>query len=469
MHLPGLRVWSSRVAAGVAVLSVTVLAAPAALAQASTGPVSSTPAPGTPHLGPFVSGHTEQIRQLVQCGGTMYAVGRFTPAGGGIVQRGTTYARNNVFSFSATAPYKITSWAPDVNGIVNTIAFSGGNCADAYIGGLFTTINGTAAKDIAEISTTTGNVVPAFGHNASGQVETILATGGHLLTGGYFKSIDGSSADPYFASLNPQTGKDDGYLSLNISGNNQFPGVTSNPTRVYNQQLSPDGTKDLVEGDFSSVGGQGRLQIFMLDLTTSPASLLPWSSPEWDGSKGYPPDGYYYQCSGNVSFYIQAAAWSPDGNTVYIATTGTLPWNHPQSGQQVGLCDVAAAFPATPTDGAVLQEWVNYTGCDSLYSVAADASYAYFGGHERWANNPDGCNSPGPGAITVRGFEGIPVTGPDTGLVTPAFNPTRARGLGADDMLLTSAGLWIASDNFHNADACAHKNNYSGICFLPYS
>jgi len=27
---------------------------------------------------------------------------------------------------------------------------------------------------------------------------------------------------------------------------------------------------------------------------------------------------------------------------------------------------------------------VNYTGCDSLYSAAADASAAYFGGHERY-------------------------------------------------------------------------------------
>ena len=34
---------------------------------------------------------------------------------------------------------------------------------------------------------------------------------------------------------------------------------------------------------------------------------------------------------------------------------------------------------------------------------------------------------------------------PATGLLT--FNPTRARGQGADDMLVTSAGLWIASDN----------------------
>ena len=50
-----------------------------------------------------------------------------------------------------------------------------------------------------------------------------------------------------------------------------------------------------------------------------------------------------------------------------------------------------------------------------------------------------------------------------------SFNPTRARGLGADDMLLTSAGLWIASDNFDGSSTCAGVYGYAGICFLPYS
>ena len=66
------------------------------------------------------------------------------------------------------------------------------------------------------------------------------------------------------ASLSPATGKSDGFLHLNISGNYQFPGASSNATHVYSQQLSPDHTLDLVEGDFTSVGGQARQQAFML-------------------------------------------------------------------------------------------------------------------------------------------------------------------------------------------------------------
>ena len=46
----------------------------------------------------------------------------------------------------------------------------------------------------------------------------------HLLTGGYFTSVN-SSTNKYMTSLNTTTGKGDGFVSLNISGHYQFPGV----------------------------------------------------------------------------------------------------------------------------------------------------------------------------------------------------------------------------------------------------
>ena len=427
------------------VSAVALVAAWSALpAQAATGPVSSTPAVGTPQLA--TTGATEQVRQLAQCGGTMYAVGTFTE----IQRYSTTYARNNAFSFSASSPFKVTSWNPNVNGIVNSIAFSP-DCSHAYLGGLFTSVNGTAVKNIAEVSTTTGAVDTAFAHSAAGQVETLLTYGTHLMTGGYFTSINGSSANPYFTSLNTTTGKDDGFLNLAISGNYQFPGVSSNATRVFNQQLSNDGTLDLVEGDFTSVGGLPRQQIFMLNLSGTKATVTPWTSDEFNGN-----------CATVEPYYVQAAAWSPDDSEIYVATTGYHPNGMPIGATpRTGLCDAAAAFPSTQADVAHL--WVNYTGCDSLYSTAADTSTAYFGGHERWADNPDDCDAAGPGAVSAPGMVGL---NPATGAVT--FNPTRARGLGADDMLLTSAGLWIASDNFDGSSTCGGVYGYAGICFLPY-
>jgi hypothetical protein len=46
--------------------------------------------------------------------------------------------------------------------------------------------------------------------------------------------------------------------------------------------------------------------------------------------------------------------------------------------------------------------------------------------------------------------------------------PTRGRGLGADDMVVTTEGLWIASDNAFNTDTCGGVHGHAGICLLPY-
>src|SRR5262249_36155599 len=123
---------------------------PPAPAPAATRPVSPNPPPGagTPTLA--ATGTTETIRQVAECGGIMYAVGSFTSINGS----NGTFARSNIFSFSETAPFAVTTWDPNVNGTVNTIAFNNGNCATAYIGGQFTPVGGAAAKKIAAGSTT---------------------------------------------------------------------------------------------------------------------------------------------------------------------------------------------------------------------------------------------------------------------------------------------------------------------------
>jgi hypothetical protein len=84
--------------------------------------------------------------------------------------------------------------------------------------------------------------------------------------------------------------------------------------------------------------------------------------------------------------------------------------------------------------------------------------------------NPEDCDALGSDGYKAPGMEGLqPSTGHlyvnSTG---SAGYYARARGFGADDMLLTSAGLWIASDNFDGSEWCGNFENLSGICFLPY-
>jgi hypothetical protein len=476
----GAVVLASAVTVGLAGYAAPAGAAPTTPRTARTtqsGGVSAEAALGTPQLKKTGSGKSNQevVRELVQCGSTMYAVGRFTS----INQGSNNYTRDNILSFSATDPYTITSWAPDVNGQVNSIAFNGSSCADAYIGGDFTSVNGTAVKNLAEISTTTGDVVAGFGHYANYEVWTILPVNGHLLAGGDFTNINGSK-NGYMASLSPTTGKDDGFLHLSISGDYSYcakggkPCTKAHHSEVYNQQLSHGGTLDLVEGHFTSVGGLPRQQIFMLNLAGSKATVTGWTSPEWDGSdtSAYP----YYQCWPSEAFYIRSAAWSPDDSTVYIADTGFHPAQNPTVGKtpRTGLCDAVAAFPATPK--SVTHNWVEYSGCDSYYSVDADSAAVYAAGHPRWADNSDDCNAAGTSATPDMGLQGL---NPTNGTVelnsgsTALYTMTRAN---AGYMLITSAGLWIASTNRYTVNKCGdltggtghNSADHAGICFLPY-
>jgi hypothetical protein len=422
------------------------------------GPASLIPAAGTPHLvhSTAADKYMDVIRQVVQCGDTMYAVGSFSQVG---VGKTATYPRSNIFSFRASPPYTLSSWAPQVNGVVNTIAFDNGNCADAYIGGKFTAVGTTTANNIAEVDTTTGDVVAKFTHNSAGQVETIADANGHLLTGGMFPSINGSKTAPYFASLNPVTGRNDGYLNLGISGTYVYTDATGRhsaktTTHVYNQQISTDGTKDLIEGVFTTVGGQPRRQVAVVDLGPTAATVDAWHADLLDQN-----------CATVEPYYAKAAAWSPDDQTIYVATTGYKPatgQGFSTRDRRAGPCDAAIAFPATQGE-VTAPLWTNYTGCDSLYAVAADTSTAYFAGHERWASNPNGCDNLGPGGVAAPGMIGL---SPTDGSVT--YNPTRSRGHGADDMEVTPVGLWIASDNAHGASVCGHKTYHSGLCVFRY-
>jgi hypothetical protein len=442
--------WITLMTAGPVALALVAATAPVAaagtapVAAAGTAPVSRTPATGTPALSSTVP--NQRVLQLVPCGDRMYAVGDFTA----ITQGGSVVTRHGVMSFLAAAPFTLTSFAPAVNGVVATIAFNGPDCSSAYIGGSFTAVNGTAVANLAKISTTTGDVVKAFGHNANARVETLLVTRGHLLAGGSFTKINGSARTAY-ASLQPASGRVETYLSQAFSGRYEFPDAARNRTRVASQELSRQGDRVVVTGVFTSVAGVHREQVAVLALGATQATLTGWVAPE-----------LFAHCAKSQPYYARAAAWSLDGSTLYLAATGFRPHDEPSGrGPRTGLCDSVSAFSSAA--GSVRHKWINYTGCDSLYSVTADASTVYVGGHQRWMSNSQACNKAGPGAVEAPGLAGVSV-----GSGALSWNPTRSRGFGATDLVMRPAGLWVASDNGFGADQCGGVKGLAGICFLPY-
>lgn len=446
----GIGVLTSAVALSVPAFAAPALAAGAgqsAASPAATGPVSRTPASGTPYLA--LTKTQQTIKKLVKCGNTMYAVGRVW----NVQQNGRTYVRHNVFSFSATAPYTMTGWSPNVDGQVNSITFSytpGHGCGTAYLGGDFKHVDGKNATNIAAVSTSTGALNSTFERYTNSTVDTLAAYKSQLLVGGTFTRTNGYSRY-FFESLSPNTGKVTGFVNLHVEGQ-----VFGNARQIYNQQISHSGSLDLVEGNFTSVAGQPRQQIFMLNLSGTTAKVTGWTSG--DLSK---------DCISKEAFYVRSAAWSPSDSTVYVADTGDHPINWSKGQFPLwGMCDAVAAFPATQT--SVNRSWIEYSGCDSYYSVAADDSAVYAGGHPRWADNPNGCNAAGSGAVADRGMQGLnPANG--AAMTTggqPTYNSSRDN---ADDMLITSAGLWVASTNRFNSNTCDGVSNHSGICLLPYS
>jgi hypothetical protein len=399
--------------------------------------VSSDPAP-TPQLGTSASdGTVEQVRQIIQCGGTMYAVGRFTQ----VKNAGSDalIARNNAFAFSATAPYRVTAWNPNVSGQVETAAC--GTDGSILLGGSFSRAGNAANRNLAKVSATTGAAMP-FAFHPGAQVSHIEVVRGHLLVGGFFAG--------YLRSVSPVTGQPDGYGMPAISGTYSYGGAAGPSTRIYNMTPRADGAAVLMTGVFNSVGGQRHEQVFRLNMTPGAATVSAWAPTELE-----------QHCETVQAFYARDAAWSPDGTKIYTATTGYKPFNGSTGGARTGPCDAVIAYPATESrfPGHL---WINYTGCDSLYSVTADATTVYAGGHQRWASNPLGCDQAGKGAIVQPGLGEFD---PATGRHQPG--PSRGRGIGATDLLRTSAGLWIASDNHSNTSTCAGEGNHVAICFLP--
>jgi len=371
--------------------------------------VSADPADWTPRVispaGDFAA--VDKVRQV---GETVFAGGNFRQVES--ADRSVTYDRKNLFSFSATTG-TIDPLSVNMNGSVRALAYSGGSL---YVGGTFSVFNGVGRRGVVKIDPATGDVDRRFDAHLSGGVSDAQVVQHRLVIGGDF--------DKRLKAVNLQTGATARYLRLRVAGDVDGPGGST--PRVYRFAVNPQHTRLLAVGNFRTVNGRARSRAFMMDLGTHRTSLDPW----------------YYEpltrrCSGKTD-YLRDVDFSPGGKWFVIAGGGYIS-RKGDLGSTV--CDAAARFQ-TGIAHPKSSRWINYTGGDTLQSVAVTHAAVYVQGHNRWLDNPLGRNTCGTGCVSRRGIGAI---SPTTGMAL-AWNPTKDLRVGGKDLLLTSAGLWVASD-----------------------
>ncbi len=223
--------------------------------------------------------------------------------------------------------------------------------------------------------------------------------GGRLLVAGNFNKK--------LVALDPATGRDTGYINLPITGSVKVNGA--GPVSVYRIAVSPDGSRLVAIGNFTTVGTASRARAFMLDLGASSATVASW----------------YYgplvnNCRANsLRAQLRDVDFNPTGSYFVIVATGFLPLS---GGVGRDICDAAARFE-TNVSNPTRPTWINYTGGDTLHSVAVTGPAVYVGGHQRWLDNPFGTNSAGPGAVSREGIGAIDPVNRQGVAVEPGQDP----------------------------------------------
>ena len=412
-------------ACALAVCSVALAVASPQAAQASISQpavVSENPSDTTPHI--ILDGPSQDVRAFAQVGNTVYAGGLFNQ-----VQdwaRTTTYNRQNFVAFDRQTGV-ISPLNLAFNGRVSAIEATADGTA-LYVAGAFSQVNGITRRGLVKYDLVNHQVDPTF---LAGNLRTVsdieLANGVVIAAGNFSKHL---------VALNPTTGADTGAIAITVAGIID----PSDETRVRQVAVSPNGTRLVATGNFATVNGQSRRRAFMFNLGAT-ATLSTWHAPRFD-----------VDCAAQSRLTsAQGVDFSPDGTYfVVVATGGPTGTN--------GICDAAARFETANVSSTVEPTWINWTGGDTLYSVAVTGVAVYVGGHQRWLDNPLGNDTAGPGAVSRPGIGAI---NPTTGMAL-AWNPTKSRNHGTMVLYPTPQGLWVGSDGERFG-----REDHVGIGFVP--
>ena len=406
--------------------------------------VSAVPASGTPQISDGAVFAVAQVGTTIVVGGSFHSA---TSASGG-----ATYNSPYILAFDATTGAVRTAFRPQLDDKVQAL-LPGPTAGTVYVGGEFNNVAGAAAKSLTLLNLSDGSRVNGFRMPATnGVVQTVQRRGDRLYVGGSFTKV-GGQVHGGLVTLDASSGDLDPFMASNVAINHNWtpsspPGNAKAPVGVTKLDISPDGSKLVAIGNFKQVDGTPHDQIAMWDLGAGAATLRDWRTTALEAPclvKTY-------------DTYARDVSFSPDGSYFALVDTG---------GYKAGsLCDAASRWETSATGQDVQPTWVDYTGGDSLLSTTVTGEAVYVGGHQRWLNNGQGSDKPGPGAVPRPGVAALdPANG-----VPLAWNPGRnPRGAGTYVLFATAKGLWMGSDTDYIGTNSGGNTRYTRkrIAYFP--
>lgn len=226
-------------------MAVVVLSATSLLAACD--PVSAEVEPVRYQNVPLASWRLDGVGWATEIiGDTLYVGGSFTtvtsPDGS------TSVPRSNLAAFDLATGALRPAFRADANGVVRALATDG---TRLFVGGSFTTVNGTSRQRLAAVDPTTGAVAPLWNAPSNSNIYALAASGSRLYVGGSFSTLK-AAARSRFAVL-------DGATSTLLS-----PAASFDAT-VTSMAVSPAGTAVYVGGSFTTVNGAANRWLVELD------------------------------------------------------------------------------------------------------------------------------------------------------------------------------------------------------------
>ena len=318
--------------------------------------------------------------QLV-VGDVVYVVGNFNnarPAGARAGQQ--EVPRSNILAYDLNTGKLIEDFAPTLNGPGRSLALSQDG-KTLYVAGEFDKVNDEWHSRLAafDISHGHGTLISSFQPVFSTTVKDIAVAGDTLYVGGYFTKVNNQQRTR-LAALKASTGE-----LLDWTASAEGPNA-----QVYAIEVSPDHSKVVIGGSFSTVNGSSKPGYGMALLSASTGEVLPMPVNDTVRTAGekaaifdiaVDEDGFYataYSAVGRLDEANLEGSFKADWN-------GNLVWLEPCHGDTYGIA---------PTKEIVYTVGHAHS-CETIYGfpnmpeVRKDGSHPLYVRAMAFTNSPD--------------------------------------------------------------------------------